>query len=191
MRGFSGDLLSTGWAARIVSGGIPLCYRRRVGPILNLMNMEWARPKWRWRETTPTMRRFAPAVELLPVLSAVPLLSFLSFEYPLYRIFVPFTVLLPLGLFAGMGWMLLGHWRIGIIVAATRFVLLIAGGYLYFSLLFASWCDIDDSCTGDALTNGAMATPILLFLFAALALGSCASSFFAGRAAAAQTVTHS
>ena len=111
----------------------------------------------------------APLLELLPLVPFVAQFSFLTASDTL-------TPLWPLGIAAGLGWVLIGRWRIGLGYAVARLAVLYAG---FIVLVYVSLSDLCDAADPRCIDNGSalhsFATPLLWALcafYAATALGS-------------------
>lgn len=122
-----------------------------------------------------TKGRIAPVVELLPLVPFIVQFSFLTDSDTL-------TPLWPLGIAAGMGWMLLGHWRIGLGYAFGRLVLLYAGFMALVYVSLSDMCDAaDPRCIDSSSSLHAFATPLLWALCAFYAVTALTSAYLLSR----------
>jgi hypothetical protein len=111
----------------------------------------------------------APLLELLPLVPFVAQFSFLTAPDAL-------TPLWPLGIAAGLGWVLIGRWRTGLGYAVVRLAVLYAGFIVLVYVSLSDLCDAaDPRCIDTGSTLHSFATPLLWTLcafYAATALGS-------------------
>jgi hypothetical protein len=117
----------------------------------------------------------APLLELLPLVPFIAQFSFLTDSATL-------TPLWPLGVAAGLGWVLLGRWRIGLGYAVIRLALLYAG---FIVLVYVSLSDLCDAAGPRCIESGSslhsIATPLLWGLCAFYAGTALVSAFLLNR----------
>ena len=80
--------------------------------------------------------RAATVIELLPLIP-------LAVQFSLLTDSDELTPIWPLGMVAGLGWIIMGHWRIGLGFAVARLFLLYAG---FAALIYVS---VSDPCFGE------------------------------------------
>jgi hypothetical protein len=121
--------------------------------------------------------RLAPLVELLPIVPFIVQFSFLTDSDTI-------TPIWPLAMVAGLGWILIRRWRIGLGFAFVRLAVLYAGlmALIYTSL--ADTCDAGDpGCLDTGSAVAAAATPLLWALCAFYVVVTLGSALLLSRVA--------